>query len=497
MTPGVTRHRKRTQLLSARCAALCLIVGGLLTNTAAAQPRPGIVRAPNAPVVDDSSAELAVLEFDQAALSEVGPNATLNVQNRFEWLLDKRIASLDRRYSLSPSQKQRLRLAARGDMQRFFERVDVARQKYIADRRRNAVDAVRAVDAQSVPFHDDLKVGPFMDGSLFSKALATVLSPEQLEKSEQRRARAAGSPLKITLENGRRLETAARFQKDVRQLGWTGRENEIALLADGGPVEICSRDTFQLLRTIGKGQKLAAFDIRGDWCVAAEAGHSTKAFLINLSSGREIELQADLREPIPVLSRDGKLLATGGNGLRALVWFAETGTRRAELLMGEIDGILIPAFSPDGTIVAISNSSARTCLFDAATGQLLRRLPWEKSHELKVDPSGKRLAVAYADGNLAIWDVATGELWTRVLSRTEEAKTLDWSPDGKLLASGGRIGSVTVWKAAGLTTLIDLDAPDSVDCVRFNPEGTRLYVAGGSLKAGRGRSVEVFAVSPE
>jgi Eukaryotic translation initiation factor eIF2A len=477
--------------------ALALGFSGGLTP-AQAQPQVRIEVAPGAgAIVADPSEEILAYEFDRSTLGEIGPNAELNMRNRLEWLLGKKIDSFDRLYGLTAAQKQRLRLAGTGDIRRFNDRVDLERQKFIAARRRRADDAVRATYAEAAVLRDELKVGPFGEGSLFAKAQNTVLSPAQIDLRESRRQRAAKSTLEITLDNARRLEKARRFQKDVHQLGWTGRENEIALLAKGGSVEVCSRDTFQPLRTIGKGHKLAAFDFSRDSCVVAPADNSTKVFLINLSTGREVSLQADLRQPVAAFSPDGKLLATGGAGLRALLWSAETGTRLHELNMGSTDGALTPTFSPDGTIVAIGNRNSNTCLFDVATGRLRHRLQWQSSNELKFDPSGKRLAIAYADGNLAIWDVATGELSQRAVGRAEESLTLDWSPDGTLIASGGRAGAVTVWNATTLKSLIDLDAPESVDCVRFNPEGTRLFVAGRLLKSAGGRSVEVFAVPPE
>ncbi len=85
----------------------------------------------------------------------------------------------------------------------------------------------------------------------------------------------------------------------------------------------------------------------------------------------------------------------------------------------------------------------------------------------------------------------------RAVGRAQEIHTIDWSPDGKLLVSGGRQGSVTVWEATTLKSLIDLDAPDMVRCVRFNPEGTRLYFAGGPAQPSRICDLEVWAVPAE
>jgi WD40 repeat protein len=121
-------------------------------------------------------------------------------------------------------------------------------------------------------------------------------------------------------------------------------------------------------------------------------------------------------------------------------------------------------------------------------------LPWQSTHELKFDPAGKRLAVAYVDGNLAVWSVETGDLLQRARARAEELYSLDWSPDGKIIATSGRDASVALWKAANLTLLHEVDGPEWIICVRFNPQGTRLIFAGGSRTPNGDRYVELLGV---
>jgi WD40 repeat protein len=397
---------------------------------------------------------------------------------------------------LSAAQGQRLTLAGRGDILRLFDRFHAAREKFVATSLHANEDQVRIGLGAAADFKFALTRGAFGEGSLFAKAQNTVLLPEQLDAFERNCQRAAKSTQKITLDNARRLETAALFRKNVSQFGWTRRADEIAIVGFQTPLEICRRDTLQVLGTLGKRYSLAAFDLRGDWCAVVPAGDSTNVFLINLATGRQAMLMADLRKATVGLSPDGKLLATGGAEGHALLWTTEK-EKRMRWLGVLPQGLLTPVFSPDGSTVAVGNNSGCTSLFDVGSGRLLRRLPWQSTHELKFDPSGKRLAAAYDDGNLAIWDVASGELLQRALSGAKEVHTLDWSPDGTILASGGLQGSVTLWNAATLTSLIALDAPDLVHCVRFNPEGTRLYFAGGPEKPGGVRDLEVCAVPLE
>ncbi len=187
-------------------------------------------------------------------------------------------------------------------------------------------------------------------------------------------------------------------------------------------------------------------------------------------------------------------MATGGFGTQSTLWSAATGKRIRNFDSGPIAGEITPVFSPDGTLIAVGNRQGWTRVFEVATGRWMRLFAASASQELKFDPTGERVAVAYVDGTLGVWNVSLGRLVQRVKSRAEELVTVDWSPDGTLLASAGRQGPVTIWKAADLTPLVEINCPDLVACVRFNPEGTRLLFAGGSALANGEHYIELLGI---
>ncbi|HEV3304740.1 MAG TPA: hypothetical protein VG055_34125 [Planctomycetaceae bacterium] len=452
--------------------------------------------APQVAPLDDASRSF-VQEFDQLVLGDNGPVPPTALRTRLDHILAKRVAVIDRRYGLSQVQKQKLKLAGRGDIERLEDRVNRQRPKYVAARRSGSDEVVRAAFAEANVLRSAVKSSPFGAGSLFAKAQNTILAPEQAQKYERRRRLAAQSTAKITLENASALETAAKIQKDVFRIGWTHRDNEVALLEFGKSVEICSADNLQPLRTIGGNRKLVGFDFSRDHNTLAVTENSTKAILLNLSTGRDTALEAKNQQPSVSLSPDGKLLATGGYGTRATLWSVESGKRIRVLDTGLVEGGLTPVFSPDGAIVAVGNRNSTTCLFDVATARLVHRLPMLATQELKFDAVGQRLAVTYADGNLAVWSVESGELLQRARTSAEELYSVDWSPDGRIIATAGVNASVALWKAANLTLLHEIDGPEWIICVRFNPQGTRLIFAGGSRTPIGDRYVEILGVPRE
>jgi WD40 repeat protein len=118
------------------------------------------------------------------------------------------------------------------------------------------------------------------------------------------------------------------------------------------------------------------------------------------------------------------------------------------------------AFSPDGKTLATNSSRQRhegqrywrdnyaLRLFDAATGDELRRIPLDRwCGAIAISPDGKRLAAAGLQA-VRMWDVATGqELWHSP-DLTHRPTSLDFSPDGTLLVSGHEDTTMLIWAIA-------------------------------------------------
>jgi WD40 repeat protein len=93
---------------------------------------------------------------------------------------------------------------------------------------------------------------------------------------------------------------------------------------------------------------------------------------------------------------------------------------------------------------------------------------------ISFSPDGSLLASAGKDGTLKIWDVgAQREL--RTLNRTVPIDCVAFSPDGKTLATGGQDGTVVLWEVSTGRTLRELNAHSrAVKAITFSADGQTL-----------------------
>ncbi len=130
--------------------------------------------------------------------------------------------------------------------------------------------------------------------------------------------------------------------------------------------------------------------------------------------------------------------------------------RKLHALEGHTDGVGSVAFSPDGKLLASASWDKSIRIWDTRTGRCL--------HTLQVDP--KKLASVKAPGKLP--------------GHIGGVQAVTFSPDGKLLASGGRDNRVCLWNPQTGKCLRTLKGhTDIVSSVAFSPDGKLLATTGG------------------
>jgi WD40 repeat protein len=186
-------------------------------------------------------------------------------------------------------------------------------------------------------------------------------------------------------------------------------------------------------------------------------------------------------------SPDGKWLAAGTEFSQPVqVWHVETGELYRELNGGV--GISGMAWSPDGSTLAVGYFDAAVILWDVAAGAQLERLidgdkipPENEAQSLTWSPDGRLVAyIQRHDGGWRVWDVQTGELVQRVSAHKGWGLGLAWSPNRQLLASVGWDKSVRVWSTeTGQAVAAGECGPSAFYSLDWSPDGQRLVVGQG------------------
>jgi WD40 repeat protein len=102
----------------------------------------------------------------------------------------------------------------------------------------------------------------------------------------------------------------------------------------------------------------------------------------------------------------------------------------------------------------------------------------EVVYSVNFSPDGRWLASAGADNTVRIWNSKSGKSERTLTGHTAGVYSVNFSPDGRLLASAGADNTVRIWNAETATLLRTLSGhTDAVRSVNFSPDGRLLASA--------------------
>lgn len=177
-------------------------------------------------------------------------------------------------------------------------------------------------------------------------------------------------------------------------------------------------------------------------------------------------------------SKDGKFIATGCNKTTQ-VFNVETGELVAKLIDDNNSTEAAAKASANGdaskngeNAESSEAAAAAATAAAAANGDLYIR-------SVCFSPDGKLLATGAEDKLIRIWDLTTNRIIKILRGHEQDIYSLDFFPDGNRLVSGSGDRTVRIWDLRSSQCSLTLSIEDGVTTVAVSPDGS--LIAAGSL----------------
>jgi WD40 repeat protein len=130
------------------------------------------------------------------------------------------------------------------------------------------------------------------------------------------------------------------------------------------------------------------------------------------------------------------------------------------------------AYSPDGNRIALADRAGEARIFSVPGGRLLQKvLNGSPLNGLAWAPDGQTLATVASDGKIRIWNLAAPQAPVRVLNQGAPARSVAYSPDGRLLLTSGG-SAARLWDTATGVLLHRLPTDRTGRSASFSDDGS-------------------------
>lgn len=179
-----------------------------------------------------------------------------------------------------------------------------------------------------------------------------------------------------------------------------------------------------------------------------------------------------------VFTHDGSKVISGSNDGTIRVWNAKTGQELRSFNGFQPSGVSAIAINKDGTRIASGNLSDKpTRLWDLNTGNEIRKFEGSLGDKtLAFSPNGKLLATGGSKQLIIVRDVQNGQVY-KTLKHNGTVSSVEFSHDGKHIAAVSFHKSLKLWDVQTGKELFSTADILGGSCAAFSPDGSRLATA--------------------
>jgi WD40 repeat protein/tRNA A-37 threonylcarbamoyl transferase component Bud32 len=285
----------------------------------------------------------------------------------------------------------------------------------------------------------------------------------------------------------RLADGARRFQERVLEqrataVAWSADGKRIAVGGSADAIRVRDAANGRALAEIpaGGGVTALAYSPDGRWLASGHASGAVRLWDAATGAAAGIALPAHTDEVRGLsFTSDGQLLATGSWDKKVMVVDVATGAARLTLDVPG-DSVYSVAFSPDDRQLVTGSYDGATRLWDAATGAPGKAMAAGRDGVISVAFSrdGRFVLSGGFDRSLRLWDAATGELLMSVEGHKDAIYAVGFDRAGTRAVSASQDGTVQVWRANPSDGIVRLPHPDGVYSMAWSPDG-RMIATGG------------------
>lgn len=176
-----------------------------------------------------------------------------------------------------------------------------------------------------------------------------------------------------------------------------------------------------------------------------------KIKIFNIEDEKEVKVLQAHKKSVSTIAYSplGKQMVSGGLDRDLILWDAQAG-KPISTLTQHAKPITMVSYTADGSHLLSSSADFTTKVWDANLGQEKKCIKVECGNLLccSFHPSiDTRLATGTSDCDVIVWDLTEGKQILKLEGHTRAVVCVEYSPDGKEIASSGEDGLIIIWNA--------------------------------------------------